>query len=91
MSELRAAMKLQRGEFVLDIELVCPTGITCLMGNSGAGKSTILGVLSGLTLPDAGRVSLGDETWLDRAKNVDVPVHERRLSYVFQGLALFPH
>lgn len=61
------------------------------MGPSGSGKSTILAVLAGLALPDAGRIAVGDEVWLDRARGVDVPVHARRLSYVFQGLALFPH
>src|SRR5258706_8212764 len=64
------------------------------MGPSGSGKSPILGVLAGLAAPDRGRVSLGDEVWVDRmpgARVIDVPVHHRRLAYVFQGLALFPH
>ena len=91
MSELSATIVLQRGEFTLDVALDCPPGITCVMGPSGSGKSTILGVLAGLTVPDRGRVALGDTVWLDRAKSIDVPVHRRRLSYVFQGLALFPH
>jgi molybdate transport system ATP-binding protein len=91
VSDLAATIRLRRGEFLLDIELACPPGITCVMGPSGAGKSTILAVLAGLALPDAGRVALGDEVWLDRAHGVDVPVHARRLAYVFQGLALFPH
>jgi molybdate transport system ATP-binding protein len=84
-------IKLRRGEFALDVELECPPGITCVMGPSGSGKSTILAVLAGLAVPDAGRVALGDEVWLDRAVGVEVPVHHRRLSYVFQNLALFPH
>ena len=88
---LAAVIRIRRGEFALDIELDCPPGITCVMGPSGAGKSTILAVLAGLAQPDAGRVALGDDVWLDRARGVDVPVHERRLAYVFQGLALFPH
>ncbi len=91
MSELRATIQLARGEFALDVELACPPGITCVMGPSGSGKSTILAVLAGLALPDRGKVTLGDEVWLDRAKGIVVPVHERRLAYVFQGLALFPH
>jgi molybdate transport system ATP-binding protein len=91
VSDLSATFQLKRGEFTLDLVLECPPGITCVMGPSGSGKSTILGVLAGLTQPDAGRVALGDTVWLDRAKAINVPVHLRRLSYVFQGLALFPH
>jgi molybdate transport system ATP-binding protein len=89
--DLVATIRLRRGEFALEIDLDCPPGITCVMGPSGAGKSTILAVLAGLALPDAGRIALGDEVWLDRARGIDVPVHARRLAYVFQGLALFPH
>ncbi|HEX2688955.1 MAG TPA: ATP-binding cassette domain-containing protein [Kofleriaceae bacterium] len=84
-------IRLRRGEFGLDVELDCPPGITCVMGPSGSGKSTILAVLAGLALPDAGRIALGNEVWLDRARGIDAPVHARRLAYVFQGLALFPH
>ncbi len=91
MSDLVAEIQLARGEFTLDVELRCPPGVTCVMGPSGSGKSTILAVLAGLALPDRGRVALGGEVWLDRARGIDVPVHERRLAYVFQGLALFPH
>jgi molybdate transport system ATP-binding protein len=91
MTRLWAAIQLARGGFALDVELDCPPGITCVMGPSGSGKSTILAVLAGLVVPDTGRVALGDEVWLDRARGVGVPVHLRRLAYVFQGLALFPH
>lgn len=88
---LTAAFKLARGEFAVDIDVAFPPGITCVMGPSGGGKSTLLGVLAGLVMPDTGRVTLGDEVWLDRKLGVVRPVHARRLSFVFQGLALFPH
>ena len=88
---LTATIQLRRAEFALDVALECPPGITCVMGPSGSGKSTILQVLAGLYKPDAGRVCLGSECWLDIAKGVDVPVNERKLAYVFQSLALFPH
>jgi len=91
VAELTATIQLKRGDFTVDLVLRCPVGITCVMGPSGSGKSTILGILSGLTLPTSGRVALGDTVWLDRAKGINVPVHQRRLSYVFQSLALFPH
>ena len=91
MSDLVAKFEVKRGEFAVDVALRCPPGITCVMGRSGSGKSTILSVLAGLALPDRGSIVLGDEVWLDRARAIDVPVHHRRLAYVFQGLALFPH
>ena len=92
MPELVARIALARGkEFALDVELHCPPGITCVMGPSGSGKSTILAVLAGLQLPDRGRVVMGTEVWLDREQGIEVAVHRRRLSYVFQNLALFPH
>ncbi len=91
MARLAATIRLVRGEFTLDVALDCPPGITCVMGPSGSGKSTILAVLAGLALPDAGTVVVGGDVWLDRARGIDVPVHARRLAYVFQGLALFPH
>ena len=89
--DLTATIQLKRGDFKLEVELACPPGITCVMGPSGSGKSTILQVLAGLYKPDGGRVCLGKETWLDVAKGIDVPVNQRRLAYVFQSLALFPH
>ncbi len=88
---LDAKFTVERAGFVVDVELACPPGITCVMGPSGSGKSTILGVLAGLVEPTRGRVAMGDEVWLDRARGIAVPVHARRLAYVFQGLALFPH
>ncbi len=92
MAELVAHIALARSsEFALDVELVCPHGITCIMGPSGSGKSTILAVLAGLQVPDRGRIAVGEHVWLDRDQGIVVPVHRRRLSYVFQGLALFPH
>ena len=90
--KLTAELALARGDgFQLAAELACPPGITCIMGPSGSGKSTILALLAGLAQPDRGRIALGDDVWLDRARGIDVPVHHRRLAYVFQGLALFPH
>ncbi|MCB9571085.1 MAG: ATP-binding cassette domain-containing protein [Kofleriaceae bacterium] len=77
--------------FELDVALEVPPGITCVLGASGAGKSTLLGAVAGLTRPDAGRIVLGDQTWFDAGKRIDVPVDRRRVAYVFQRLALFPH
>ena len=88
---LSAKIVVERGSFRVDVELTCPPGITCVMGPSGCGKTTILAAVSGLSAPDRGHIKLGGQTWFDRDAKVDVPVHHRRLSYMFQGLALFPH
>jgi molybdate transport system ATP-binding protein len=92
VADLECHIVLRRGaEFTLAVDLHVSPGITCIMGPSGSGKSTILAVIAGLALPDRGRVVVGNHVWLDRSKAIDVPVHARRLAYVFQGLALFPH
>jgi molybdate transport system ATP-binding protein len=89
--DLAFQLTVARGDFSLEVEETCPPGITCIIGPSGSGKSTLLATLAGLAAPDRGRVAIGDDVWLDRARGIEVPVHRRRLSYVFQGLALFPH
>jgi molybdate transport system ATP-binding protein len=62
-----------------------------LFGASGAGKTTLLECISGLLVPDAGRVAAGDAVFYDSDSRVNVPVARRRVAYVFQTLALFPH
>src|SRR3569832_1378651 len=91
MADLVATFTARRGEFTVDVDLRCPPGITCVMGRSGSGKSTVLSVLAGLATPERGTIKLGDEVWVDRGRGISIPVHHRRLAYVFQGLALFPH
>jgi molybdate transport system ATP-binding protein len=90
-SELRVVATVTRATFTLDVDIGFRTGITCVLGPSGAGKSTILGVVSGLVHATRGRVSLGEDVWVDTARGIDVPVHQRRVAYLFQSLALFPH
>jgi molybdate transport system ATP-binding protein len=77
--------------FVLDVSLEIPSGITIVFGASGAGKSTLLDCIAGLLRPDAGQVKIGDDTLFDSAARVNVPPQLRRMAYVFQSLALFPH
>lgn len=80
-----------RGGFSLDASIVAQPGVTVLFGPSGSGKSTLLGSIAGLVTPDAGHVRLGGVTWFSVAPAVNVPVHARRVAFVFQSLALFPH
>ncbi len=77
--------------FALDVDFTAPPGVTVLFGPSGSGKSTTLAAIAGLARPAAGRIALGDIPWFDADARVDVAVHRRRVAYVFQSLALFPH
>lgn len=77
--------------FILDVSVEAPPGITILFGPSGAGKSTLLDCLSGLVRPDAGKIVVGESVLFDSALRIDIPPQKRRIAYVFQSLALFPH
>jgi molybdate transport system ATP-binding protein len=78
-------------DFELDVELEVPPGITVLFGPSGAGKSRTLACIAGIERPDRGLVACGDEVWFDSSKGKDLAIHLRRIAFVFQSLALFPH
>jgi molybdate transport system ATP-binding protein len=78
-------------EFVLEAEFQPGPGFTILFGPSGAGKTTVLDCVAGLTKPDSGRIAIGDRVLFDAAQGIDLPVAKRRVGYVFQNLALFPH
>jgi len=78
-------------DFALDVDFHAPPGFTILFGASGAGKTTLLDCIAGLTEPDSGRIAIGEECLLDRAAHIHLPVEKRRVGYVFQDLALFPH
>ncbi len=77
--------------FQLDVAAEILPGITILFGPSGAGKSTLLDCIAGLLRPDAGRITIGEDTLFDSESQLDVPPQRRRMAYVFQSLALFPH
>lgn len=78
-------------EFTLDAAFSLAPGITIVFGASGSGKTTLLRCLAGLLTPESGRIAIGDRVLFDSARGIAVPVRDRRIGYVFQHLALFPH
>ncbi len=83
------AKKLQR--FALDVEFSVPSGVTVIFGPSGSGKTTLLQCLAGLLEPEAGSIKVDGETLFDSERGLHLPPQQRRVGYVFQELALFPH
>lgn len=77
--------------FSLDASFSASDGITVLMGASGAGKTTILRLIAGISMPDEGFIKLNSETFFDSSKKINLPIQARNVGFVFQDYALFPH
>jgi molybdate transport system ATP-binding protein len=77
--------------FTLDLAFETRPGINILFGASGAGKTTTLRAIAGLNTPDAGRITHGARVFYDSAARINLPVQARRVGFVFQHAALFPH
>jgi molybdate transport system ATP-binding protein len=83
--------RLSRPRFVLDVAFSAPGGCVALFGPSGSGKTTIAKLMAGLERPDSGRIAIGGEVLVDTQAGIDVPVHKRRVGFVFQDGQLLPH
>jgi len=68
-----------------------PGRVTVLFGPSGAGKTTVLRCLAGLDRPERGRILFHGEPWYDGEARVFLPPQQRRVGFLFQDYALFPH
>jgi molybdate transport system ATP-binding protein len=79
------------GSFTLDVRFVTEDGITILFGPSGSGKTTTLRAIAGIIKPDEGKIQIADRTYFDSSAAVNVSIQSRRVGYVFQDYALFPH
>ena len=93
MPERRLSVALgQPGPIPLDVEFACDPGdVLAIFGPSGSGKTTILRSIAGLYRPQRASVRAADGTWTDTAAGIFVPPHRRRIGFVFQEYALFPH
>lgn len=78
-------------QFDLDVSFQSHAARLVLFGPSGAGKTQILKMLSGLTTPDHGHIRFNNITLFDQSQGVCTSPQERALAYVFQEYALFPH
>jgi molybdate transport system ATP-binding protein len=81
-----------RGTFDLAVAFGAPAGATTvIVGESGAGKTSILRLAAGLDQPRAGRITLDGEVYADPASDIAVPAWRRDIGYLTQDYALFPH
>jgi molybdate transport system ATP-binding protein len=88
---IRKRFPQAEGGFDLNVHFRVDAGFTILFGASGAGKTTVLDCIAGLADPADGRITVADEDLYDSEKGRNLPAWRRRIGYVIQDLALFPH
>jgi molybdate transport system ATP-binding protein len=82
----------QYKDFKINIKYACEhIGITALSGHSGAGKTSIINMISGLGNPDKGHIIINNKCVYDSNKKINISPEKRRFGYVFQEARLFPH
>ena len=93
--QMRIAIRktLQAGarRFELDAQFQSDSKRLVIYGASGAGKSQLLKAIAGLVRPDAGLIELDGRRLFDSGAGIDLPARQRRVGYLFQDYALFPH
>lgn len=88
---LVARLGARVGELTVDVDLNTAGGTLVLVGPNGAGKTSLLSLLLGALPAERGRLSIGDSLLFDSERGIDLPVELRRIGYVPQDHALFPH
>jgi molybdenum ABC transporter ATP-binding protein len=91
MDTLALDLTLPLRPFRLELALAVGRETIALVGPSGAGKTSALRAIAGLARPERGRIVLAGRVLFDAASGIDLPPEERRVGYVFQDYALFPH
>ncbi|PHM74715.1 molybdenum ABC transporter ATP-binding protein ModC [Xenorhabdus kozodoii] len=80
------------GELYMQVDITLPTeSISAIFGLSGAGKTSLINVIAGLSRPAKGRIVLNGTPLVDTEQNIFLPPEKRRVGYVFQDARLFPH
>ncbi len=89
--QLHKLLQHDGSRFTLDVQVRSDAPRLVLFGPSGAGKTQTLKMLAGIVQPDAGRVAVAGCVLFDGQARVNLSPQQRRMAYVFQDYALFPH
>lgn len=88
---LKAKIKKSLPGFTLEVDFAIDQEILAILGPSGSGKTMTLKCIAGLLPPDEGHIELNGRVLYDSAAKINLPARERRIGFVFQNYALFPH
>ncbi|EGJ50124.1 ATP-binding cassette domain-containing protein [Desulfocurvibacter africanus] len=89
--DIEKRLSNQSRQFTLQSRITTHGERLALFGPSGSGKSLTLLALAGLLRPDRGRIAMGERVLFDSEQGLFVPPSQRRVGFVFQDYALFPH
>lgn len=89
--DIRKTFESAERRFTLDVSFKAITQRVVLFGPSGAGKSLTLQAIAGLLRPDEGAITLHGNALFDSARGIDQKPQTRKIAYLFQDYALFPH
>jgi molybdate transport system ATP-binding protein len=93
---LKVNIEKRLATFNLSVQIEVGAEILVMFGPSGAGKTQTLNAIAGLMTPDAGQITLDGTAFFrsagaGTAPPLNLPARKRRVGYVFQQYALFPH
>jgi molybdate transport system ATP-binding protein len=93
MLEIRVTHRFpqEAGGFSLDVDFSAEERCVCFFGHSGSGKTLTMQAVAGLFTPGAGRIAIGGRVVFDSGSGLCLPARKRRMGYLFQDYALFPH
>lgn len=84
-------IKKKFGDFLLCVDYFGEEKRIGILGASGCGKTLTLKCIAGIETPDEGRIVIDGRVFFDSEKKVNLPARERKIGYLFQNYALFPH
>lgn len=84
-------IRLPLAPFTLEVEATLTADVTALFGASGGGKTSLLDLIAGLRRAASAFIQLDDRVLTDTRQRIEVPTRDRRIGYVPQDGALFPH
>ena len=90
-SPLRVDIYKQLADFELQVSFSANYQPLGLLGGSGAGKSMILRCLAGVETPTQGKIILNGRVLFDSERKINVPSRDRKIGFLVQNYALFPH
>lgn len=89
--DITKTLRSGQRSFKLQVRLQSHSQRIAILGPSGAGKSMTLKAIAGLIRPDTGHIRLDGVNLFDRAAGIDLAPQARKVAYLFQDYALFPH